>query len=51
MLGWLGSAGNGMGQYGLGDEEERLKKLGRKKPTLERLAATIPWEKFGAYLQ
>ena len=51
MLGWLGTAGNGMGQYGFGDQEERRKKPGRKKPTLERLAATIPWEKFRPLLE
>ena len=50
MLDRLG-AGNRMGQYGFGDEEERLRKPGRKKPTLERLSATIPWEKFRPLLE
>ena len=40
-----------MGQQGFWDEEERLKKLGRKKPTLERLCASIPWEKFRPLLE
>ena len=40
-----------MGQYGFWDQEERLKKLGRKKPTLERLAASIPWETFRPLLE
>lgn len=40
-----------MGRKGFGDEEERLTKLGRKKPALERLAATIPWEKFRPLLE
>lgn len=35
-----------VGQKGFWDEDERLKKLGRKKPTLEYLAAIIPWERF-----
>ena len=40
-----------MGQKGLWDEEERLTKLGREKPTLERLSATIPWDKFRPLLE
>ncbi|MYG37817.1 MAG: hypothetical protein F4162_02140 [Synechococcus sp. SB0676_bin_10] len=33
-----------MRQKGCWDERERLTKPGRKKPILERLAASIPWE-------
>jgi len=34
------------GPEGVWDEEERLKKLERKKPSLERLGTAIPWEDF-----
>lgn len=40
-----------VGQKGFWDEEARLKKLGRKKPALEHLAATIPWGKFRPLLE
>ena len=40
-----------MAQQGFWDEDERLRKIGRKKPTLERLAATIPWENFRPLLE
>ena len=38
-------------QQGFWDEDERLRKLGRKKPTLGHLAATIPWEEFRPLLE
>ena len=37
-------------QKGLWDEEERLEKLGRKKPCL-RYPAIIPWEEFRPLLE
>jgi len=40
-----------MGQKGFGDEQERLARPGREKPTLERLAATEPWEEFRPLLE
>lgn len=40
-----------MGQKGFWDAEERLTKLGRKKPTLKRLSATIEWERFRPLLE
>ena len=40
-----------VGQQGLWDEEERLAKLARKKPSLERLKAAIPWEEFRPLLE
>ena len=39
------------GQKGLWDEEERLEKLGRKKPCLRYLTAIIPWEEFRPLLE
>ena len=47
LLAWKGTATYGMmGQKRFWDEGERLSKPEKKKPTLERLAAAIPWEKF-----
>ena len=40
-----------VGQQGLWDEAERLAKLARKKPSLERLKAAIPWEEFRPLLE
>ena len=40
-----------VGQQGLWDEAERLAKLTRKKPSLERLKAAIPWEEFRPLLE
>lgn len=40
-----------MGQKEFWDEEERLKKLERKKPSLERLSTAIPWEDFRPLLE
>ena len=38
-------------QQGLWDEAERLAKLARKKPSLERLKAAIPWQEFRPLLE
>ena len=40
-----------VGQQGLWDEAERLAKLARKKPSLYRLKAAIPWEEFRPLLE
>ena len=40
-----------VGQQGFWDEAERLAKLTRKKPSLERLKAAIPWEEFRPLLE
>ena len=40
-----------VGQKGFWTEAKRLTKLGRKKPTLERLAVAIPWEQFRPLLE
>ena len=40
-----------VGQQGLWDEAERLAKLARKKPSLERLKAAIPWQEFRPLLE
>ena len=40
-----------VGQKGFGDEDDRLKKLERKKPSLERLCTLIPWEDFRPWLE
>ena len=40
-----------VGKKGFWDEEERLKKLERKKPSLERLSTVIPWEDFRPLLE
>ena len=40
-----------VGQKGFWDEDERLKKLERKKPSLERLSTAIPWEDFRPLLE
>ena len=40
-----------VGQQVLWDEAERLAKLARKKPSLERLKAAIPWQEFRPLLE
>ena len=47
----VGAADHGMGQKEFWDKEEKLKKPGRKKPTLERLAVTIPWKRLPPLLE
>ena len=39
------------GQQGLWDEEERLEKLAKKKPSLRQLTVTVPWEEFRPLLE
>ena len=36
----------GMGQRGFWDEQQRAVKLKNKKPVLQRLSESIPWESF-----
>jgi hypothetical protein len=35
-----------MGQRGFWDEKQRVAKLQEKKPVLQRLTESIPWESF-----
>ena len=39
------------GQQELWDEEERLEKLAKKKPSLRQLTVTVPWEEFRPLLE
>ena len=41
----------GMGQRGFWDEQQRVEKLKTKKPVLERLSESIPWESFRPLLE
>jgi len=41
----------GMGQRGYWDEQQRVEKLKTKKPVLERLSESIPWESFRLLLE
>ena len=40
-----------MGQRGFWDEQQRVEKLKTKKPVLERLSESIPWESFRPLLE
>ena len=39
------------GPKGFWDQDERLARLGRQKPILERLTAAIPWQQFRPLLE
>ena len=41
----------GIGQRGFWDEQQRVEKLKTKKPVLERLSESIPWESFRPLLE
>ena len=41
----------GMGQRGFWDEQQRVEKLKTKKPVIERLSESIPWESFRPLLE
>ena len=40
-----------MGQRGFWDEQQRVEKLKTKKPVLQRLSESIPWESFRPLLE